>query len=97
MSGFSGIFDDRSRHKINRALLERMNEALHHRGPDAGGLHLEPGFVLAHRCLARMLAFALVCAPAPQCMKRANHGQAGPEPGRRIRGHLFVNGTNYQL
>jgi asparagine synthetase B (glutamine-hydrolysing) len=29
-----------------------MNEAMHHRGPDAGGLHVEPGVGLAHRRLS---------------------------------------------
>src|SRR5258708_6286315 len=29
-----------------------MNSSLHHRGPDAGGLHLEPGLALGHRRLS---------------------------------------------
>ena len=29
-----------------------MNSSLHHRGPDAGGVHLEPGLALAHRRLS---------------------------------------------
>jgi asparagine synthase (glutamine-hydrolysing) len=29
-----------------------MNASLFHRGPDAGGLHLEPGLGLAHRRLS---------------------------------------------
>jgi asparagine synthase (glutamine-hydrolysing) len=52
MCGISGIFDGTGRGEIDRALLERMNTSLFHRGPDAGGLHLEPGLGLAHRRLS---------------------------------------------
>jgi asparagine synthase (glutamine-hydrolysing) len=52
MCGFVGIFDTRSRRDINRAVLHRMNEAQHHRGPDEGDLHLEPGVGLGHRRLS---------------------------------------------
>ncbi|HKQ25290.1 MAG TPA: XrtA/PEP-CTERM system amidotransferase [Burkholderiales bacterium] len=52
MCGISGIFDSRDRREIDRRLLERMNASLFHRGPDAGGLHLEPGLGLAHRRLS---------------------------------------------
>ncbi|MGH8642708.1 MAG: XrtA/PEP-CTERM system amidotransferase [Burkholderiales bacterium] len=52
MCGIAGIFDGRSRREIDRNLLERMNESQFHRGPDAGGTHLEPGLGLAHRRLS---------------------------------------------
>ncbi|WP_078119632.1 XrtA/PEP-CTERM system amidotransferase [Thiosocius teredinicola] len=52
MCGLVGIFDTRSRRDIDRALLERMNERQFHRGPDEGGLHLEPGVGLGHRRLS---------------------------------------------
>jgi len=44
--------DVHGRREIDRDLLHRMNESQHHRGPDAGGLHLEPGLGLAHRRLS---------------------------------------------
>jgi len=50
--GIAGIFDSTARREIDRRLLERMNESQFHRGPDAGGLHLEPGLGLAHRRLS---------------------------------------------
>jgi asparagine synthetase B (glutamine-hydrolysing) len=50
--GIAGIFDSRDRGEIDRRLLERMNASLFHRGPDAAGLHLEPGLGLAHRRLS---------------------------------------------
>ena len=37
---------------ISRDLLSRMNETQFHRGPDEGGVHLEPGVGLAHRRLS---------------------------------------------
>ncbi|MHB8470213.1 MAG: asparagine synthase (glutamine-hydrolyzing) [Gaiellaceae bacterium] len=37
---------------VDRAVLETMNETLIHRGPDSGGLHLEPGAGLAARRLS---------------------------------------------
>src|SRR5437763_11578260 len=44
--------DLRGRREIPRALVGRMNETQHHRGPDAGGLHVEPGLGLGHRRLS---------------------------------------------
>ena len=52
MCGISGILDLKARRDVPRELLARMNEAQHHRGPDAGGLHLEPGLGLGHRRLS---------------------------------------------
>ncbi|WP_019594995.1 XrtA/PEP-CTERM system amidotransferase [Thioalkalivibrio sp. ALM2T] len=52
MCGITGIFDLRDRRPINRSLLEAMNETQFHRGPDEGGVHLEPGVGLAHRRLS---------------------------------------------
>ena len=52
MCGITGIFDLREQRPINRALLERMNETQHHRGPDEGGVHIEPGLGFAHRRLS---------------------------------------------
>ena len=52
MCGIAGIFDAKGKRAIDRVLVERMNSSLHHRGPDAGGLHLEPGAALAHRRLS---------------------------------------------
>lgn len=52
MCGFVGIFDARARRDIDRTVLHRMNESQHHRGPDEGGVHLEPGVGLGHRRLS---------------------------------------------
>ncbi|HJV74480.1 MAG TPA: XrtA/PEP-CTERM system amidotransferase [Noviherbaspirillum sp.] len=52
MCGIVGIFDMRGEREINRQLLARMNETQHHRGPDEGGLHTEPGVGLGHRRLS---------------------------------------------
>ena len=52
MCGITGIFDTRGRSEIDRAVLTRMNESQHHRGPVEGGLHLEPGVGLGHRRLS---------------------------------------------
>ncbi len=52
MCGIVGIFDLNGRRPIARDLLDRMNESQHHRGPDQGGLHLEPGVGLGHRRLS---------------------------------------------
>ncbi|MCP5428890.1 MAG: amidotransferase 1, exosortase A system-associated [Chromatiaceae bacterium] len=52
MCGLVGIFDTRERHEIDGALLERLNQSQLHRGPDEGGMHLEPGLGLAHRRLS---------------------------------------------
>jgi len=52
MCGITGIFDTRERGEVGRDLLARMNEAQHHRGPDAAGYHAEPGIGLGHRRLS---------------------------------------------
>lgn len=52
MCGITGIFDTRGTSDLSRDLLHRMNETQFHRGPDEGGLHLEPGVGLGHRRLS---------------------------------------------
>ncbi|MEO7762128.1 MAG: asparagine synthase (glutamine-hydrolyzing), partial [Casimicrobiaceae bacterium] len=52
MCGIAGIFDTRARRDIGRATLDRMNATQFSRGPDEGGVHVEPGIGLAHRRLA---------------------------------------------
>src|SRR5688500_8384845 len=52
MCGIVGVMDVRGKREISRELVSRMNETQHHRGPDAGGLHLEPGLGLGHRRLS---------------------------------------------
>ena len=52
MCGIAGIFDPSGRREIDREALIRMNDSQVHRGPDEGGLHVEPGVGLGHRRLA---------------------------------------------
>jgi asparagine synthase (glutamine-hydrolysing) len=52
MCGITGIFDTRGRREIDRVQLQRMNESQHHRGPDEGSIHIEPGLGLGHRRLS---------------------------------------------
>ncbi|MFN3884531.1 MAG: XrtA/PEP-CTERM system amidotransferase [Rhodocyclaceae bacterium] len=52
MCGITGIFDTLGRRDIDRDVLHRMNETQFHRGPDEGGLHIEPGVGLGHRRLS---------------------------------------------
>lgn len=52
MCGLAGILDTRGQRPIDEALLARMNALQHHRGPDEGGVHVEPGLGLAHRRLS---------------------------------------------
>jgi len=52
MCGIVGIFDTRGRREIDRALLARMNETQHHRGPDEADLYIEPGVGFGHRRLS---------------------------------------------
>lgn len=52
MCGITGIFDTQGTREISRVVLQRMNDAQWHRGPDEGRLHLVPGLGLGHRRLA---------------------------------------------
>ena len=52
MCGIVGIMDTRARREVPPTLLARLNETQHHRGPDADGLHREPGLGLGHKRLS---------------------------------------------
>jgi asparagine synthase (glutamine-hydrolysing) len=52
MCGICGSYDYSRGRAPDRAVLERMNQSLVHRGPDAGGLHIDGPAGLAARRLA---------------------------------------------
>ena len=52
MCGIVGIVDTRGARAIDPALVRRMNETQHHRGPDEGDVYTEPGIGFGHRRLS---------------------------------------------
>jgi asparagine synthase (glutamine-hydrolysing) len=52
MCGIVGLVDTRGNREVDAKLLHLMNESQFHRGPDEGGIHLEPGIGLGHRRLS---------------------------------------------
>ncbi|SFF95172.1 XrtA/PEP-CTERM system amidotransferase [Neptunomonas qingdaonensis] len=52
MCGIVGVFDLTGKREFTRELISRMNETQYHRGPDEGGIHIEPGVGLGHRRLS---------------------------------------------
>jgi asparagine synthase (glutamine-hydrolysing) len=52
MCGIVGIVDLKGERPIEPRVLERMNIALEHRGPDGDGFHIEPGVGFGHRRLS---------------------------------------------
>ena len=52
MCGISGLVYTDPERPVERAVLERMNAAIRHRGPDSDGFYLRPGIGLAMRRLA---------------------------------------------
>ncbi len=52
MCGITGIIDLRGKRPIDHAVLTRMNESQHHRGPDENGLYVAPGVGLGHKRLS---------------------------------------------
>jgi asparagine synthase (glutamine-hydrolysing) len=52
MCGIVGILHVHAEQCIAPALVQQMNEAQLHRGPDEGGVHLEPGVAFGHRRLS---------------------------------------------
>jgi asparagine synthase (glutamine-hydrolysing) len=52
MCAITGIFHLHDSRAIDRELLARMIASQHHRGPDGGGSHCEPGLGLGHRRLS---------------------------------------------
>ena len=51
MCGFAGLFDLRGQRDINRAVVERMADAIRHRGPEEDGVFTEKAITVAHRRL----------------------------------------------
>jgi asparagine synthase (glutamine-hydrolysing) len=51
MCGFAGLFDLRGQRDINRAVVERMADAIRHRGPEEDGVFTEKAITIAHRRL----------------------------------------------
>ncbi|SIS47638.1 XrtA/PEP-CTERM system amidotransferase [Neptunomonas antarctica] len=52
MCGIVGVFDLQGKRAFSRELISQMNETQHHRGPDEGGIHIEPGVGFGHRRLS---------------------------------------------
>ncbi|VAW03369.1 Asparagine synthetase [glutamine-hydrolyzing], partial [hydrothermal vent metagenome] len=52
MCGIAGIIDLKATREIDRAALQRMTDALRHRGPDGEGVFIAPGIGFGHRRLA---------------------------------------------
>jgi asparagine synthase (glutamine-hydrolysing) len=52
MCGLAGVIDLRGRVRPDRVILQRMADALWHRGPDDDGFLVAPGIGLAHRRLS---------------------------------------------
>src|SRR5437016_7719099 len=52
MCGIAGFVALQSRPLASRAVLERMVEAVRHRGPDAAGVYLDERAALGHRRLS---------------------------------------------
>ena len=52
MCGIVGIWDSRGKRDFDEAVLIRMNESQHHRGPDETGIHIASGIALGHKRLS---------------------------------------------
>ncbi len=52
MCGLAGMFDGSGERPMDRGLLQRMTDAIAHRGPDGAGLFTGPGVALGHRRLS---------------------------------------------
>jgi len=64
MCGIAGIWEMKSGRPVERALIERMVGALHHRGPDAQDVHLDGDLALGH---ARLSIIDLSGGRQPMC------------------------------
>ena len=52
MCGFAGIIDLSGRREPEREIVERMGDAIAHRGPDGSGFFSIPGVAISHRRLS---------------------------------------------
>ncbi len=64
MCGIVGVFNCSKLSAVDRTRLEKMNDSQHHRGPDEGGIHIEPGIGLGHR---RLSIIDLSSGQQPMC------------------------------
>jgi asparagine synthase (glutamine-hydrolysing) len=64
MCGITGIFDTRTLRNFSGSVLDRMNNAQAHRGPDESSLHIEPGLGLGHR---RLSVIDIAAGQQPLC------------------------------
>jgi asparagine synthase (glutamine-hydrolysing) len=52
MCGICGHYLTEHTHRVDRSLIERMNDVIHHRGPDSDGFYIQGNIGLAMRRLA---------------------------------------------
>ncbi|MEM7201837.1 MAG: asparagine synthase (glutamine-hydrolyzing) [Planctomycetota bacterium] len=52
MCGIAGVFLADRRQRVEPEVIQRMADALRHRGPDGDGVHCGPGYGLGHRRLS---------------------------------------------
>lgn len=64
MCGIVGVFNSTNKFFIDKTRLEKMNNSQRHRGPDEGGMHIEPGIGLGHR---RLSIIDLSSGQQPMC------------------------------
>ena len=71
MCGLAGVIDLRGRRRPDGVMLQRMADALRHRGPDDDGFFAAPGIGLAHR---RLSIVGLGNGRQPD-LQRGSHGR----------------------
>ncbi len=103
MCGICGVVYADPQHPVERHLLNRMNDALSHRGPDSEGLYLQENVGLGHR---RLAIIDLVTGKQPLCNEDESiwivfNGEVYNFPELRISlqslGHTFRTNTDTEV
>ena len=103
MCGIAGVHLDAMDASPDSAMLERMVAAIHHRGPDGSGFHVEPGVGLGH---ARLSIIDLAGGAQPvhnedQTVWISYNGEVFNyvelRRGLEMRGHRFYTHTDTEV
>ena len=103
MCGIAGVHLDAMDASPDSAMLERMVAAIHHRGPDGSGFHVEPGVGLGH---ARLSIIDLAGGAQPvhnedQTVWISYNGEifnyVELRRGLEMRGHRFYTHTDTEV
>lgn len=104
MCGIAGIYNYKQGEPVSQSLLQKMTNSLFHRGPDAGGLHIDGAVGLGHRRLSILDLSERGRQPMPDASRKfwiSYNGEVYNFPEIRdeliSKGHSFVSDSDTEV